>query len=116
MTKPNFFVFENNSKGVILALPFEAHTIQVIITRSGFLNYFKLQKVSDLELKTWARRNIVPLSQIAWFAYDQKRFVERMVATNLVRQLEIDIDKYSGWAFVGGGSPSGTPLAKRPHS
>ena len=56
MNRPNFFVFENNSKGIVLALPFEA--------------------------------------------YDLKRYRERMVATNLVRQLEIDIDKYAGWAFT----------------
>ena len=83
-----------------MGLPFEAHTIQAIVTRKGFLNRFKLQSVDDVALKTWARRNIVPLSQIAWFAYDQGRFTERMVATNLVRQLEIDVEKFSGWAFV----------------
>ena len=99
MSRPNFFVYQNNSKGVILALPFEAHTIQAIVTRRGYLNYFKLQTVDDATLKTWAQRNVVPLSQIAWFAYDQGKFKERMVATNLVRQLDIDIDKYSGWAF-----------------
>ena len=37
----------------------------------------------------------MPLS----FAYDNKRYRERMVATNLVREMEIDLDKYSGWAF-----------------
>lgn len=100
MSRPTFFVFENNSKGVVLALPFEAHTIQVIITRKGFLNYFKLQDVDMASLRAFVQRNIVPLSQIAWFAYDQGRFKERMVATNLVRQLEIDLDKYAGWAFV----------------
>jgi hypothetical protein len=99
VTRPNFFVFENNSKGVILALPFEAHTIQVIITKKGFLNRFKLEQITPADLKTWAQRNVVPLSQIAWFAYDHGRFRERMVATNLVRELEIDIDKYAGWAF-----------------
>lgn len=83
-----------------MALPFEAHTIQIVITRKGFLNYFKLQDVETAALKLWVQRNIVPLSQIAWFAYDQGRFKERMVATNLVRQIEIDLDKYSGWAFV----------------
>lgn len=83
-----------------MALPFEAHTIQVIITRKGFLNYFKLQDVDMASLRAFVQRNIVPLSQIAWFAYDQGRFKERMVATNLVRQLEIDLDKYAGWAFV----------------
>jgi hypothetical protein len=82
-----------------LALPFEAHTIQVVVTRRGFLNYFKLRDVDAKTLRSWAQRNIVPLSQISWFAYDQGRYSERMVATNLVRQLEIDIDKYSGWAF-----------------
>lgn len=100
MNRPTFFVFENNSKGVVLALPFEAHTIQAVVTKRGFLNRFKLPAVDDATLKTWAQRNIVPLSQIAWFAYDQGRFSERMVATNLVRQLEIDIEKFSGWAFV----------------
>ncbi len=100
MSRPNFFVFENNSKGVILALPFEAHTIQVIVTRNGFLNYFKLPDIEPESLRSWARRNIGPLSQIAWFAYDQGRYQERTVATNLVRQLEIDIDKFVGWAFV----------------
>ena len=99
MSRPNFFVFENNSKGVILALPFEAHTIQVVITRRGFLNYFKVPDVDGYIFRAWAQRNILPLSQIAWFAYDQGRYRERMVATNLVRQLEIDIDKYAGWAF-----------------
>ena len=82
-----------------MGLPFEAHTIQAIVTRKGFLNRFKLQSVDDTALKTWAQRNIVPLSQIVWFAYDQGRFTERMVATNLVRQLEIDIEKFAGWAF-----------------
>ena len=100
VSRPNFFVCENNSKGVILALPFEAHTIQVIITRRGFLNYFKVANVEEKTLRAWAQRNILPLSQIAWFAYDQGRYRERMVATNLVRQLEIDIDKYAGWAFT----------------
>ena len=83
-----------------MALPFEAHTIQVIVTRRGFLNYFKLPDVDATSFKTWAKRNIDPLSQIAWFAYDQGRYQERTVATNLVRQLEIDIDKFAGWAFV----------------
>ncbi len=82
-----------------MALPFEAHTIQVIITRRGFLNYFKVAEIDGQSLRSWAERNIVPLSQMAWFAYDQGRYRERMVATNLVRQLEIDIDKYAGWAF-----------------
>ena len=82
-----------------MALPFEAHTIQVIVTRKGFLNYFKVADIAPETFRTWAQRNIVPLSQIAWFAYDQGRYRERMVATNLVRQLEIDIDKYAGWAF-----------------
>ena len=100
MSRPNFFVFENNSKGVVLALPFEAHTIQVIITQKGFLNYFKLHDVEPEDLKVWAKRNIGSLSQIAWFAYDRGRYRERTVATNLVRQLEIDIDKFVGWAFV----------------
>ena len=100
MRRPNFFVFETNSKGVILALPWEAHTVQVIVTRKGFLNYFKLGEIGNESFKTWAQRNIAPLSQIAWFAYDQGRYRERMVATNLVRQLEIDIDKYTGWAFT----------------
>ena len=85
---------------MILALPWEAHTIQVIVTRKGFLNYFKLAQVDAETFKRWAQRNIVPLSQIAWFAYDQGRYRERMVATNLVRQLEIDIDKYVGWVFT----------------
>jgi hypothetical protein len=85
---------------VVLALPFEAHTIQVIVTRKGFLNYFKLRDVEPDSLKTWTKRNIGPLSQIAWFAYDQGRYRERLVATNLVRELEIDIDKFAGWAFV----------------
>lgn len=83
-----------------MALPFEAHTIQVIVTRKGFLNYFKLGDVDPETLKTWAKRNIGPLSQIAWFVYDQGKYRERTVATNLVRQLEIDIDKFAGWAFV----------------
>lgn len=83
-----------------MALPFEAHTIQAIVTKKGFLNRFKLDAVDDQALKTWAQRNILPLSQITWFAYDQGRFTERMVATNLVRQLEIDIEKFSGWAFT----------------
>ena len=83
-----------------MALPFEAHTIQVIVTRKGFLNYFKLREVEPEEMKAWARRNIASLSQIAWFAYDQGRYRERTVATNLVRQVDIDIDKYVGWAFV----------------
>ncbi len=100
VSRPNFFVFENNSKGVILALPWEAHTIQVVITRKGFLNYFKVADVDAKTFRDWAKRNIGPLSQIAWFAYDQGRYRERMVATNLVRQLEIDIDKYAGWAFT----------------
>lgn len=100
MKRPIFFVYENNSKGVVIALPFEAHTIQAIVTRKGFLNRFKLEKIDDAAFKTWAIRNIIPLSQIAWFSYDQGRYTERMVATNLVRQLEIDIEKFSGWAFV----------------
>ena len=81
-------------------LPWEAHTIQVVVTRKGFLNYFKLADVEPEALKRWAQRNIVPLSQIAWFAYDQGRYRERMVATNLVRELDIDIDKFVGWAFT----------------
>ena len=85
---------------MILALPFEAHTIQVIIARNGYLNYFKLASVEPAAMKAWAQRNLVPLSQIAWFAYDQGRFSERMVGTNLVRQVEIDISKYAGWAFL----------------
>ena len=85
---------------MILALPFEAHTIQVIVTRHGYLNYFKLDDVEPATMKTWARRNLGPLSQISWFAYDQGRFRERMVGTNLVRQIEIDISKYAGWAFL----------------
>jgi hypothetical protein len=100
VNRPNFFVFENNSKGVVLALPFEAHTIQVIVTRNGYLNRFKLSDVDDIAFKTWARRNIGPLSEMAWLAYEQGRFTERMVGTNLVRQLEIDIQKFLGWAFV----------------
>ena len=80
-------------------LPWEAHTIQVVVTRKGFLNYFKLAEVDAETFRTWAQRNIVPLSQIAWFAYDQGRYRERMVATSLVRQLEIDLDKYVGWVF-----------------
>ena len=100
MNRPNFFVFENNSKGIVLALPFEAHTIQVIVTRTGYLNYFKVDDVDANTFRSWAQRNVVPLSQIAWLAYDLKRYRERMVATNLVRQLEIDIDKYAGWAFI----------------
>ena len=100
MNRPDFFVFENNSKGVVLALPFEAHTIQVVVTQKGFLNYFKLRNVDPDALKIWTRRNIGPLSQIAWFAYDQGRYRERSVATNLVREVEIDIDKFAGWAFV----------------
>ena len=83
-----------------MALPFEAHTIQAIVTQKGFLNYFKLRDVEPDALKIWARRNIRPLSQIAWFAYDQGSYRERSVATNLVRELEIDIDKFAGWAFV----------------
>ena len=85
---------------MILALPFEAHTIQVIVTRKGFLNYFKQATVEATTFKAWTQRNIVPLSQIAWFAYDHKRYRERMVGSNLVRQIEIDIDKYAGWAFT----------------
>ncbi len=85
---------------MILALPFEAHTIQVIVTRKGFLNYFKLRTIEPDAFKTWTQRNIGPLSQIAWFAYDQGRYRERTVATSMVRQLDIDIDKYAGWAFV----------------
>ena len=100
MSRPNFFVVENSSKGVVLLLPFEAHTIQVVVTRKGYLNYFKLADVDSQTLRSWAHRNIVPLSQIAWFAYDQGRFSERMVATNLVRQIEVDIDRYTGWAFA----------------
>ena len=99
MSRPNFFVFENNSRGIVLALPFEAHTIQVIVTRRGYLNYFKVAEIDAETLRFWAHRNITPLSQIAWLAYDLKRYRERMVATNLVRQIEIDIDKYTGWAF-----------------
>ncbi len=100
MNRPDFFVFENNSKGIVLALPFEAHTIQVIVTRRGYLNYFKVDEVDANTFRSWTQRNIKPLSQIAWLAYDLKRYRERMVATNLVRQLEIDIDKYAGWAFT----------------
>ncbi len=74
--------------------------IQATITRKGFLNHFKLRHVDDIELKTWVQRNITPLSQIVWVAYEQGRFKERMVGTNIVRQLEIDIDKFAGWAFV----------------
>ena len=85
---------------MILALPFEAHTIQVIIARKGYLNYFKLDDAEPAVMKTWAQRNLGPLSQIAWFAYDQGRFRERMVGTSLVRQIEIDISKYAGWAFL----------------
>ena len=85
---------------MILALPFEAHTIQVTVTRRGYLNHFKLSEIDPVAMKTWAQRNIVPLSQMAWFAYDQGRFRERMVATSLVRQVELDIDKYAGWAFA----------------
>ena len=84
---------------MVLALPFEAHTIQVIVDRKGYLNYFKLADVDPEVMKTWARRNLGPLSQIAWFAYDQGRFHERMVGTSLVRQIEIDISRYAGWAF-----------------
>ncbi len=80
-------------------LPFEAHTIQVIVTKKGFLNYFKLPNVAPVAFESWAKRNIVPLSQIAWFAYDHGQYRERMVATNLVRQIELDIDRYTGWAF-----------------
>ncbi len=100
VSRPNFFVFESSSKGVILALPFEAHIIQVIVTRKGYLNYFKLAAIEPAAMKTWAQRNIVPLSQMSWLAYDQGRFRERMVATSLVRQIELDIDKYAGWAFL----------------
>ncbi len=85
---------------MILALPFEAHTIQVIVTRKGYLNYFKLGDIEPAAMKTWAQRNLGPLSQISWFAYDQGRFRERMVGTSLVRQVEVDISKYAGWAFV----------------
>ena len=99
MSRPNFFLFENNSKGIILALPFEAHTIQAVVTKKGYLNYFKVGDVEAINFKEWAARNIAALSQIAWFAYDQGRYRERMVATNLVREVEIDLDKYSGWAF-----------------
>lgn len=99
MSKPNFFLVENNSKGVILVLPFEAHTIQANVTKKGYLNYFKVQDVDPVTLREWAGRNIRALSQIAWYAYDLGRYRERMVATNLVREVEIDLDKYSGWAF-----------------
>ena len=85
---------------MILALPFEAHTIQVVITRKGYLNYFKLADIEPAVMKTWAQRNLVPLSQVSWFAYDQGRYSERMVGTILVRQIEIDISKYAGWAFL----------------
>ena len=81
-------------------LPFEAHTIQVIVTKKGFLNRFKLREIDLPGLESWVRRNIGPLSQIAWFAYERGQYRERMVATNLVRQIEVDIDKYVGWAFV----------------
>lgn len=81
-------------------LPFEAHTIQVVVTRKGFLNYFKLSDVRPEALRSWAQRNVVPLSQMAWFTYDQGKYSERMVATNLVRQIELDIDKFVGWAFT----------------
>ena len=99
MSRPNFFLFENNSKGIILALPFEAHTIQAVVTKRGYLNHFKVGDVEPVTLKEWAARNIAALSQIAWFAYDQGRYRERMVATNLVREVEIDLTKYAGWAF-----------------
>ena len=99
MSRPNFFVIENNSRNVVLVLPFEAHTIEVIITRTGYLKRFKLQTIDAKSFEDWARRNVVPLSQIAWFAYDQGRYRERMVATNLVRQVEIDLEKYVGWVF-----------------
>lgn len=82
-----------------MALPFEAHTIQANFTKKGYLNYFKVADVDPVTLREWARRNIGALSQMAWFAYDQGRYRERMVATNLVREIEIDLDKYSGWAF-----------------
>ena len=85
---------------MILVLPFEAHTIQVVVTRKGYLNYFKLARVDDGTLRSWAQRNVVPLSQMAWFAYDRGRFSERKVATNLVREVQLDIDKYVGWAFT----------------
>ena len=85
---------------MILALPFEAHTIQVVVTKKGFLNHFKLREIDPADFTNWARRNVKPLSQIAWYAYDQGKYRERMVATNLVRQLEIDIDKFAGWAFA----------------
>ena len=55
--------------------------------------------IDPVTLREWGARNIGALSQIAWFAYDQGRYRERMVATNLVRELAIDIDKYAGWAF-----------------
>jgi hypothetical protein len=98
--RPDFFLIETNSKNVTLVLPFEAHTIEVVITRSGFLKRFKLQSIGTADFESWARRNVAPLSRIAWFAYDQRRYSERMVATNLVRRLEIDLDKYVGWAFT----------------
>ncbi len=99
MSRPNFFLIENNSKGIILALPFEAHTIQANITKKGYLNYYNVPDVDPVTLREWGARNIAALSQIAWFAYDQGRYRERMVATNLVREVEIDLMKYSGWAF-----------------
>ena len=83
-----------------MVLPFEAHTIQVLVTKKGFLNYFKLADVTSEAFEVWIKRNLVALSQIAWFAYDRGQFRERMVATNLVREIELDIDRYTGWAFV----------------
>ena len=82
-----------------MALPFEAHTIQVVVTKIGYLNYFKVPDVDPVTLREWGARNLNVLSQIAWFDYDQRRYRERMVATNLVREIELDLTKYAGWAF-----------------
>ena len=79
-----------------MALPFEAHTIQVVVTKIGYLNYFKVPDVDPVTLREWRARNLNVLSQ---FAYNQGRYRERMVATNLVREIELDLTKYAGWAF-----------------
>lgn len=100
MKRPLFCLVENGSKNIMLVLPYEAHMIQATILRSGFCNYFKLDRVDDDALNSWAKRNLAALSDIVWFAYDQKRYKERRVGTNLVRQVEIDLPAYRGWAFV----------------
>lgn len=100
MKRPLFCLVENGSKNIVLVLPYEAHMIKATILKSGFCNYFKLDHVDDAAFNSWAQRNLVPLSEIVWFAYDQKRYKEQHVGTNLVRQIEIDLTTYRGWAFL----------------